>query len=76
MGCSQKVVKEYVEKPVLTPDSLLVDPCEAIGAGDTVRSLAKGYISNTSCIGEYKLLLNKQRKHKVEMETIYNVPTK
>jgi hypothetical protein len=61
---------------VLTPDSLLVDPCKAIGAGDSVRSLARGYISNTSCIAEYKLLLEKQRKHKVEMQGIYNVKSK
>lgn len=65
-----------MEKPVLTPDSLLVDPCEAIGAGYTVRSLAKGYVSNTSCIGEYKLLLNKQRQFKKEAEVIYNGNTK
>jgi hypothetical protein len=40
-GCSPKYV--YVQKEVLVtiPESLLVDPCEAIGAGDTVRSLAR-----------------------------------
>lgn len=54
-----------------TPESLLVDPCEAISAGDTVRLLAKGYVANTSCLGQYKLLLEKQRRHKKEMELIY-----
>ena len=63
------VVKEV---PVYTPDSLLVDPCEPIGAGDTIRTLAKGYITNTSCIGEYRLLLDKQRQHKEKMRLIYD----
>lgn len=54
-----------------TPKSLLVDPCEAISAGDTVRSLARGYVANTSCLWQYKLLLEKQRRHKKEMEKIY-----
>jgi len=58
----------------LTPDSLLVDPCEAKEAGWSVRSLAKGYIENTSCIGKYKLLLEKQRKHKQQIVELYNVP--
>lgn len=56
---------------VLTPDNLLVDPCVPIGAGETVRSLVKGYVKNTSCIGEYQLLLEKQRKHKLSMEKLY-----
>ena len=58
----------------MTPESLLVDPCEAISAGDTVRSLAKGYVANTSCLGQYKLLLEKQRRHRDEMEMIYGNP--
>ena len=55
----------------MTPESLLVDPCEAISAGDTVRLLAKGYVANTSCLGRYKLLLEKQRRHKQEMVELY-----
>lgn len=55
----------------MTPESLLVDPCEAISAGDTVRLLAKGYVANTSCLGQYKLLLEKQRRHKKEMMELY-----
>lgn len=57
-----------------TPESLLVDPCNVIGAGDTVRSLAKGYIVSVSCVREYQLLLEKQRRHKKEMELIYGNP--
>ena len=61
---------------VLTPDSLMVDPCEPVGAGETVRSLAKGYVKNIGCVREYKLLLDKQRKFKLEAESIYNGNTK
>lgn len=61
----------YKEKIVLTPDSLLVHPCEATGAGDTVHSLAKGYVKNTSCVGEYKLLLDKIIKHKIQVQSLY-----
>ena len=64
------------EVPVLTPDSLMVDPCEPVGAGETVRSLARGYVKNTGCIREYKLLLDKHRKFKLEAESIYNGNTK
>ena len=72
LGCSQNPpVIVYKEKIVLTPDSLLVHPCEATGAGDTVRSLARGYVKNTTCIGEYKLLLDKIIKHKSQVGKIY-----
>ena len=54
-----------------TPESLLIDPCEPLGAGDTARLIAKGYAANTSCLGQYKLLLEKQRRHRDEMELIY-----
>ena len=64
------------EVAVLAPDSLLVDPCEPVGAGETVRSLARGYVKNTGCIREYKLLLDKQRQFKLEAESIYNGNTK
>lgn len=57
-----------------TPESLLVDPCEPMSAGDTARLLARGYVANTSCLGQYKLLLDKQRRHKQEMELIYGKP--
>ena len=59
---------------VLTPNALLVDPCNVVGAGYTVRSLAKGYIANVSCVREYQLLLEKQRIHKESMERIYGKP--
>ena len=72
LGCSSKtVVTEVKEVPVPIPESLLVDPCEPKGAGYTIRSLASGYVSNTSCIGQYRLLLIKQRKYIDEARKIY-----
>lgn len=50
----------------------MVDPCEAVSAGYTVRSLASGYISNTTCVREYRLLLSKQRKYKEEVSKVYD----
>lgn len=76
LGCSPRVVYLPKEVLVLHPDSLLVDPCEPVGAGETLRSLAKGYVKNTGCIREYKLLLDKQRQFKLEAESIYNGNTK
>ena len=57
-----------------TPDSLLIAPCMAYGAGTTVSSLAKGYVKNTSCIAQWQLLLDKQIKHKKEMRLLYDEP--
>ena len=70
-GCYQRIVYVPKEVPVLTPDTLLVDPCEPVGAGDTIRTLAKGYVKNTGCIREYRLLLEKQRKHKNQIEDLF-----
>tara|TARA_Y100000114_G_C11764120_1_gene332367 strand:- start:47397 stop:47570 length:174 start_codon:yes stop_codon:yes gene_type:complete len=53
------------------PDALLVDPCEISPAGDTVRSLAEGYIKNTSCVKQYRLLLDKQRQYKTKIIEVY-----
>jgi hypothetical protein len=57
--------------PVFPPDNLMQDPCGAIKAGDTVRSLAKGYVANTGCVFDYKLLLEKQRKWKAEQQGLF-----
>ena len=53
------------------PNSLLINPCDSTTAGDTVRSLAKGYVANTNCISKYKLLVEKQIKYKNEIENLY-----
>lgn len=57
--------------PVFLPDSLMQDPCGAIKAGTTVRSLARGYVNNTGCVFDYKLLLQKQRDWKAKQEGIF-----
>lgn len=59
----------------LTPDSLLQDPCAAKEAGGTVRTLAVGYVENTSCIGKYRVLLEQQRKYKKEIQELYKKDT-
>ena len=55
------------------PNSLLINPCGAVSAEDTVRSLARGYVKNTSCVFDYELLLDKQRSWKEEQEQLHNV---
>lgn len=47
-------MKEYVEVPAQIPTSLIIYPCEPVGVGETVGSLAKAYVDNTVCIGRYK----------------------
>lgn len=53
------------------PDNLMQDPCGAISAGETVRSLARGYVVNTGCVFDYQLLLKKQREWKTRQEGIF-----
>lgn len=57
--------------PVFLPDSLLQDPCGAIKSGDTVRSLAKGYVTNTGCVFDYQLLLKKQREWQTQQKELF-----
>ena len=53
----------YVDKPVKVPERLLKAPCEPVGAGETLESLSKGYIKNTSCVGQYENTLEGIRKY-------------
>lgn len=55
------------------PNSLMVNPCGAVSAEDTVRSLARGYVKNTSCVFDYELLLDKQRKWTKEQKELHDV---
>lgn len=55
------------------PNNLLVNPCGAVSAEDTVRNLAKGYVKNTSCVFDYELLLDKQRKWTEQQKELHNV---
>lgn len=41
-----------------TPRSLVQHPCTPVGAGKTNQSLAKGYLINLTCIGEYKEVID------------------
>jgi hypothetical protein len=54
------------------PDSLLVSPCDGSPAGDTIRSLARGYVANTSCLEQHKRLLESQKKYKQKIQELYN----
>lgn len=36
------------------PNSLIDYPCDVVGVGDTVESIIKAYIENTTCVGQYK----------------------
>lgn len=53
------------------PDNLLQSPCGAIKSGDTLRSLAKGYVKNTGCIFDYELLLEKQNKWQTQQKELF-----
>jgi len=55
------------------PNSLLTNPCGAVSAEDTIRSLARGYVKNTSCVFDYELLLDKQRKWTEQQKELHNV---
>jgi len=65
-------VIEYRDRVHLTPDYLMYPPCRAIEAGETVGSLAEGYIHNTFCIKSYEALLDSQKEYKREVQSIYN----
>lgn len=62
----QKEVIKIVED---FPDYLLVHPCEVMSARDdatkvmTIKSLSKGYVGNTLCVGQYRLLIENQKSY-------------
>ena len=56
---------------VAPPDSLLIHPCKATPAGESLIELAQGYRSNVECIGLYKLQIEKIKKNKQEKLLIY-----
>lgn len=73
-SCSQIVVKEVTKEiPVLLPEALLEHPCAIVGAGVSLGSLTKGYLHNTSCVGDYYLLIEKQREWTNEVRKIYGL---
>ena len=56
-GCSTPSVKEFVEIPAPLPDSIISFPCDVVGPGTTVTSLAQGYSENTICAGKFKSIV-------------------
>lgn len=50
----------------------MVKPCEVTDAGETVRSLARAYVANNSCIQQYQLLIESQVKWKADQLKIYS----
>lgn len=54
-------------------DSLLMHPCKATPPGESLLDLARGYNKNVSCIGLYKLQINKIMENKKKQEALYNV---
>ena len=55
----------------LTPDNLMVSPCDAVSAGTSVESLARGYMVNTRCVRTHQKLLEEQRKYKKQVQEVY-----
>ncbi|MNQ43063.1 hypothetical protein D3C85_567790 [compost metagenome] len=58
------------------PESLLINVCDAASPEDetgniTVRSLAKAYVKNNSCIKQHHILIQKQIEYKRSMEATY-----
>lgn len=54
------------------PSNLLVDPCQAVEAGETVSTLAQGYVTNTGCIHKYQKRMQTLREWSQEQSVIYN----
>jgi hypothetical protein len=57
---------------VFPSDALLVDPCKAQPAGESLIELAQAYNKNTSCIGLFHLQMNKFRENKAAQEALYH----
>lgn len=72
-GCSQKAIVNQSPVYVPIPLNLLNDPCVPVEAGDTLSSLAQGYVSNTGCIGEYSIRLKNLREWDRDQREIYKI---
>jgi hypothetical protein len=57
---------------IAPPDSLLIDPCKAKPAGDSLLGLAKGYTHNVGCIGLYKKQIQAIRDNKKAQEKLHH----
>jgi hypothetical protein len=56
---------------VFPPDSLLIHPCKAVPAGESLIELAIAYNRNTSCIAKYKAQIEKIKENKKKQEALY-----
>jgi len=54
----------------------MMAPCTVTDAGETVRSLAKAYVANNSCIQQYQLLIESQKQWKAKQLDLYKPQTK
>jgi hypothetical protein len=71
-ACSERLIATSNQTTVVAPpDSLLIHPCKATPAGESLIELAQGYRSNVECIGLYKLQIEKIKKNKQEKLLIY-----
>jgi len=65
-----KPAQRYVEVPAPLPDSLIHHPCSPVGAGDSVKSLQKGYLANITCIGKYKAVVDSIQIYNRELKNV------
>lgn len=62
-GCSNRPVEPtYIYTKEKIEASLLEAPCTEVGAGETVRTLAHGFVINRSCLRAYEKLLDGLRR--------------
>ena len=71
-ACSSQPTTNQQVILVQPPVNLLSDPCNAVEAGETLKSLASAYMENTSCVGEYRIRMQKLREWNQEQSVIYN----
>lgn len=50
----------------------MISPCDKTKAGESVDSIAKAHIENTTCIKQHKQLLQSQKDWKAKQQQIYN----
>ena len=58
---------------VFPSDSLLVYPCKATPAGESLIDLAKAQNKNVSCISMYQKQLDAIKKNRDKQKELYNV---
>lgn len=74
-ACSTKAGVQPIQKTVnvYPPDSLLVIPCKATPAGESLIDLAIAQNKNVACISKLHKSLLKIRDNKAQQKELYNV---